>query len=452
MLPFQPRDMWSDGDAFQDHLGVEGAPRIARQHLCYFGKGGGGTQTSTSKTTTELPGWIDDQAKSNLWEANSVAAGLDTYKGQRVADMTPGMQSLINMSLGNVGSANPWFNTAAGTASSLTGYGAPTVTADMLKNTDLSGYMSPYADAVKKSGLDTLERGRLQGQNQIDAGASMSKAFGGSRGEIQKAVLDSENARQKADFTAGIDDANFKQAQQAAIGDITRKIGVDQGNQAADLSSAGMRLNAANGLAGIGAQQQNTFLTGLSSALAGQGLSQTQSQAILDAAKAQWDEENLLPLQRLQVKQGALAGTPYGSTTTGTQTQPAPQSNGFMQGLGAVASTIGTVGSLGGLFAAPGASAASGLGTMMSSLPFLSDETTKTDVQKLGRDPKTGLDMYAYRYKGDPKHYPKIVGPMAQDVAEEFPDMVRDVGGRLAVAPALFNFLGGPTAALHRDI
>lgn len=452
MLPFDESAMWSDGDIFEDHLGVEGAPRIARQHLCYFGKQSGGTQTSTSTQTTSLPGWIDDQAKSNLWEANSVAAGLDTYKGQRVADMTPGMQQLINMSFGNVGSANPWFNTAAGTASNLTGYGAPTVTADMLRNTDLSPYMSPYADAVKKTGLETLERGRLQGQNQLDAGASMSKAFGGSRGEIQKAVLDSESARQKADFTAGIDDANFKQAQAAAIGDITRKIGVDQGNQAANLSSAGMRLNAANGLAGIGAQQQSTFLSGLSSALAGQGLSQSQAQAVIDAAKAQWDEENLLPLQRLQVKQGALAGTPYGSTTTGTQTQPAPQSNGFMQGLGAVASTIGTLGSLGSLFATPGASAASGLSTMMSSLPFLSDETTKTDVEKVGKDPKTGLDLYAYRYKGDPKNYPKVVGPMAQDVEEEFPKMVRDIGGRLTINPALFNFLGGPMAALHRDV
>ena len=31
----------------------------------------------------------------------------------------------------------------------------------------------------------------------------------------------------------------------------------------------------------------------------------------------------------------------------------------------------------------------------------------KTDITKLGKDPKTGLDMHAYRYRGDPKSYPE---------------------------------------------
>jgi hypothetical protein len=311
---------------------------------------GGGTSTSTSSQTMELPGWVTDQAKSNLWEANTVAAQMPgPYKGQRVAELTPTQHRLAEMAVGNIGSINPLFAHSLQAGQQLTGYNAPKVTADMLRDTDLKPYMDPYADAVKNSGLRTLERGRLQGQNQLDAGASMAKAFGGSRGEIQKAVLDSENARQKADFTAGIDDANFRQAREAAIGDITRRIGVDQGNQNADLSSAGMRLNAATGLSGIASSLQQNFLNALQAGMGGQTMIYANDQAKLDAKKALYDEERMDPVQRLQLKQGILSSTPYGYTQTGMQQTPMPQGNQFMSGLGGASSMMGIIGQLGGL-------------------------------------------------------------------------------------------------------
>jgi len=65
-------------------------------------------------------------------------------------------------------------------------------------------------------------------------------------------------------------------------------------------------------------------------------------------------------------------------------------------------------------------------------LPF-SDRTEKTDIQKIGKDKETGVDMYAYRYKGDPKTYPKVVGPMAQDIEKKYPDMVKEVAGKKTV-------------------
>ena len=69
----------------------------------------------------------------------------------------------------------------------------------------------------------------------------------------------------------------------------------------------------------------------------------------------------------------------------------------------------------------------------------LSDERDKTDIEKLGKDTETGLEMYAYRYKGDPKSYPKVVGPMAQDIEKKAPEMVKDIGRHKVV----FG-LGGP--------
>ncbi|MBY0320942.1 MAG: tail fiber domain-containing protein [Reyranella sp.] len=75
---------------------------------------------------------------------------------------------------------------------------------------------------------------------------------------------------------------------------------------------------------------------------------------------------------------------------------------------------------------------ASIVGTGIESLPYLgiaSDRRMKTDIEKLGVDPLTGLPMYAYRYKDDPKTYPKVVGPMAQDV-EARGGPTREIGGR----------------------
>lgn len=82
--------------------------------------------------------------------------------------------------------------------------------------------------------------------------------------------------------------------------------------------------------------------------------------------------------------------------------------------------------------------AALGLGARALPLMFSSDRRDKTDIDKLGIDPLTGLPMYAYRYKSDPKTYPKVVGPMAQDMARrEGPWRVRELGGHKVVMGGL---------------
>ena len=50
------------------------------------------------------------------------------------------------------------------------------------------------------------------------------------------------------------------------------------------------------------------------------------------------------------------------------------------------------------------------------------------DITKVGKDPKSGIAMHAYRYKGDPKSYPKVVGPMAEDVEKMYPGLTERVG------------------------
>jgi len=85
---------------------------------------------------------------------------------------------------------------------------------------------------------------------------------------------------------------------------------------------------------------------------------------------------------------------------------------------------------MGGMFGLGG----SALGAAAQFAPLLlSDRTMKTDIEELGTDPQTGLDMYAYRYKDDPKSYPKVVGPMAQDIEKSNPGMVRKIGGKRVI-------------------
>lgn len=73
---------------------------------------------------------------------------------------------------------------------------------------------------------------------------------------------------------------------------------------------------------------------------------------------------------------------------------------------------------------------ANGWGTAMMAA---SDRRMKTDIEKVGKDKASGLDLYAYRYKGDPKTYPKVIGPMADEVEEKYPEKVVEVAGKKAI-------------------
>ena len=68
---------------------------------------------------------------------------------------------------------------------------------------------------------------------------------------------------------------------------------------------------------------------------------------------------------------------------------------------------------------------------------FGSDRHLKTDITKVGVHPPTGLPMYSYRYKGDPKSYPKVTGPMAEDAMQVAPQAVKTVGVHAPTGQAL---------------
>lgn len=135
-------------------------------------------------------------------------------------------------------------------------------------------------------------------------------------------------------------------------------------------------------------------------------------------------QKNLGPLNYATQAGSAILGLYPGGST---------DSNGWSTGSGSMYGTStqpsNTTSSLLG-----GGLGLAGLG--LQAYSAFSDRRDKTDIEELGVDPLTGFKTYAYRYKGDAKNTPKVVGPMAQDIEKVRPDLVREIGGHKVVHPA----------------
>lgn len=203
---------------------------------------------------------------------------------------------------------------------------------------------------------------------------------------------------------------NGQQGNQAATSAFQASPGYNfatqQGIQALDRSAAGSGMfgsgNAAMALnnygQGMANQQYGNWLSGLSG-LNNQGL---------QAAGGQTG------------RQGALAGI----NQWGAGGRAQNLYNGTYQGQTADA----------GQNAQGGANLWNAIAGGLSLLGGLSDRRAKTDIELLGKEPTTELPIYAYRYKNDPKTFPKIVGPMAQDIEKRRPDLVREIGGHKIIS------------------
>ncbi len=195
-----------------------------------------------------------------------------------------------------------------------------------------------------------------------------------------------------------------------------------QGIQALDRSAAGAGMfgsgNAAMALndygQGMANQQYGNWLQGLSG-LNNQGLAAATGQTARQGALA-------------NIEQWAAGGAAQGNLA-------AALANGqnIMQGgiASAQANMQGGANLLGGI--------TSGLSGIAS---LFSDRRMKTDIEKLGKDEPTGLNLYAYRYKKDPKTYPKVVGVIAQDVEKKYPGSTKTINGHLVVRQEALEELG----------
>jgi hypothetical protein len=383
-----------------------------------MGSSGSTDQQSNQQSIsqTQLPPWVNQAAQQNYALAQNIAnRPLTQYSGQQVADIGPQTQQAWNLAATSGGAGADQFN--ASQAAMLTAAGTPAtqVTPQQLSQANLQPYMNPFTQQVINSTNALAQQQLGQQQSGIQGQAAAANAYGGSRQGVQQGVAQAQGALGMANTNAQLQSQNFTQAQAAATGDITRDLTAQQSNQQANQANINSMIQAGQGLGALGedaqTNQRQQFLE-LSTAGAQQ---QAQAQNQIQANMNQFNQAQAYPGQQLGVLQSALGMTPYGSTTMGSSTgqQQTTTTPSLMSDV------TGGLQSLGGLF---------GAGGPFASLMPGSDRALKTDITKVGVHPPTGLPIYNYRYKGDPKSFPKVTGPMAEDAMQVAPHAVHTIG------------------------
>jgi len=348
--------------------------------------GGSAPAHTTQTTEVKLPAWVDQASQSNYKLATQLAnrkyVANPFEKGPNAGVATPSdmTTSGYDMLKAGAGSEAPWYGEAKGLYDKSAGPFDP------------SGYLNPYTDEVETRAIDNANRALTGQLSMADDAATKAGAFGGSAAGIQKGILGAEGARGIGDLSAGL-----------------RKEGYDTAVANMFTDRAGMR-DAAAGITSTADARQRARMGDVSALLGAGSQEQRQRQAVLDAKKARWEQARNNPLEGLNLKLSALGMSPYGKTETMEK-----ESTAEKQGM-----DFGTI-----------------FGGLMQFLPMMmgmSDRRAKTDIKRVGKAKSTGLPLYSYRYKGQRKDSPKVIGPMAQDIEKKFPGVVKEVGG-YKVAP-----------------
>jgi hypothetical protein len=399
----------------------------------------GGT-TSTTNTSqqqkVELPAWVDQASQENYQLAKGVSGRpLQQYEGQRVADPSTMTQQGYGLIQGNVGAADPLINKAAGaydTAGSMYGKAAGVLdassplygqAADIYRGTagnlDIQPYLNPYTQEVENRAVGNANTALTQQLASNASQAQKAGAFGGSRFGVQQGVTQGEGIRNIGDLTAALRKAGIDFATTTALQDRSGKqaaasgllsTAAGMGQQAAGYGNAGAGIgNTGAGYLNTAASRLGANQQDITNLMMGGQQDTAQRQKVIDAALGKFQEQWQYPTEQLNMRLAALGMSPYGKTTTGTGQQTTDTSPDWATlGLGALKTGGSLLGSGG-----------------LPALLALSDRNTKTDIKKLTDG---DIPMYSYRYKGDPKSYPKIVGPMAQDIGKKYPSAIKKVG------------------------
>ena len=281
------------------------------------GGGGGGTQTTVSKTE------VDPDIKAAYLGNVDYARDVANAMGQRqYAGFNPqyqaGEQVATAAALGGPGMQN--LDTAAQMTQMAGGY-APLAVGPNQALTQ--AYYNPYQQDVINTGLADLERARMTAVGQTGQQAMAAKAFGGSRHGVAEALTNQQYGTQAGNMIANLRAQGFQNAQQMAQQ-------AQQLNQAADLSGAQFRLGAAGQLGQMG-QQQQAGQYNAANVLMGLGGARQQ------LAQQQLDAQRGLGLERLGIMSGALGLQMPGMGGTVTSTGPQQYTNPAMGALGGAA-------------------------------------------------------------------------------------------------------------------
>jgi hypothetical protein len=367
---------------------------------------GGKTTTETKKETGTSSNTLDPEFKSmvmgNYAGAQDKAASLTPYTGQLTAGFTPtqlqAQQQLTGVATDpryaatNATAMNSTSNVMSNpldgrinaqtvrTPDTLT----PTsVTAGMLRDTNLDPYMNPFTRGVIDTTIADNERSRQIAQVADSQRMTAGNAFGGSRSGVAAALTNEGYDRNMGLQIASLNSDNFNQAQRAAQYDIGNRLGADQFNSTNAMNagqfniSNSMNTDQFNSNQNVAAQQasfdnginaNNQTLTAsgqlmdmnnadLGMAVQQGGIlsavgdaQQNQLQAEYDAAFAAYQNGQQLTLAQQQLLNSALGMVPQQQTVTssGTSSGTSKESGGGLTGmLGGAGSVMSGLGAMG---------------------------------------------------------------------------------------------------------
>jgi hypothetical protein len=293
-----------------------------------------GPQTTVQKT--ELPEWLNTAAQENLRIAGQLASRpYQPYGGSVVAGFSPEQEQAFQMAQANLGAYRPALTAATGAAVQGAYYEPQQITAPSFLTGNIQSYINPYLSEVEQRASDALNRQFAQIQNQIASQAVQSRAFGGSRREVQEGVAAAEAARASGDLSARLRAEGFQQAAALQQADQARAMQAALANQQAGISGAGLGIQGAQALGQLAQQAQGAGLADVGAIEAIGAQRQAQQQRALEEAYARFVEQRDFPLQQLNLRLAAVGATPYGQTQTQTRTG-GDSGSSFLTGLGGV--------------------------------------------------------------------------------------------------------------------
>lgn len=379
--------------------------------------GKGTTQTTKENSNTNQqqqsysPTYVQDAAKNLVATGTGMTAPFLQIPNYGVAGFTPDQLAAFdftrNIAQQRGENTYKWFQGAReyvgdATYQPTAGYNA----------SSFAEFMNPFQSQVIDATRATLDRDYRDRDAMLAAKYAAAGTFGGSGEALARGQAARAHGENLANITAQLNSQAFN----TAAGLAYQKSQIEQQQAAAAAASEDTR--RARGMQGLQ----------MGSALESEDLQRQLLglQALMGSGQQQQDLAN----QALQWPWGALsilAGlTPQDQTmmsfgqsaSSGTKKTESSGGGSLLSGLMGLASLpMGGGTSLGGAVLGK----AFGIGC---------DRAMKTDIEEIGVDEEAGLKLYAFRYKSDPKTYPKVVAPMSDEVEERFPGSTRLVAGK----------------------
>lgn len=296
-------------------------------------------KNQTSTTQVNLPQYITSAYQNALGRVQSASDALPNYTGELSAPTSPLEAAAYAGLPGAVNAAQPYIDRAAG----LTDTGTTPTTVMPYTQTALGQYMNPYTQSVIDATQKQFNLGNAQQQAQLKGSAASNHALGGDRAAVAAAQLAGQQQTAQAPIIAGLNQANFTQAQN----EFNTQQQTDLSNKQANAYRA---LYGAGEYGNLGQLAQGTQLAGLGAELTA-GAQQQQTQQNADTAAMQDYYLKLgYPLQTAQTfaQTAASLGSVYGGDRT--TTTPGPSLFGQIAGAGLGLAGLGAFGPVSGLF------------------------------------------------------------------------------------------------------